>query len=39
MRPKFAQIGRPNGLPKIHKQFVTVPSFQQITDITHQGPN
>ena len=35
MRPKFAQIVRAHGLPKIHKSYHTLPSFQQIADTTN----
>ena len=34
-RPKFAQLDRAHGLPKIHKQFCKVPSFQPIFDTTN----
>ena len=30
MKPKFGQIGRAHGLPKIHKQFNNIPSFNQL---------
>ena len=36
MRPKFAQIGRAHGLPKIHKQFIKKHLFDQLlTQQTH----
>ena len=35
MRPKFAQIARTHGLPKIHKSYDTLPSFQTIVDKTN----
>ena len=35
MKPKFAQIGRAHRLPKIHKEFLKVPSFQPIVDTTN----
>ena len=35
MRPKFAQIRRADGLPKIHKHFFKVPSFRPIVDATN----
>ena len=35
MRPKFGQIGRAHGLPKIHKQFNNIPSFRPIVDTTN----
>ena len=35
MRPKFPQIGKAHGLPKIHKQFFNVPSFRPIVDTTN----
>ena len=35
MRPKFVQIGRAHGLPKIHKEFSKVPSFRPIVDTTN----
>ena len=34
-RPKFAQIGRAHGLPKIDKHFFKVPSFRPIVDTTN----
>ena len=34
MQPKFAQIGRAHGLPKIHKDYQDVPSFRLIVDTT-----
>ena len=33
-RPKFAQIGRAHGLPKIHKDYQDIPSFLPIVDTT-----
>ena len=35
MRPKFGQVGRAHGLPKIPKQFNNVPSFRPIIDTTN----
>ena len=35
MKPKFVQIGRAHRLPKIHKEFLKVPSFQPIVDTTN----
>ena len=35
MIPKFEQLGRAHGLPKIHKQFFKVTSFQLIVDTTN----
>ena len=35
MRPKFGQIGRAHGLPKIHKQFDCIPTFRPIVDTTN----
>ena len=35
MKPKFAQTGRAHRLPKIHKEFLKVPSFQPIVDTTN----
>ena len=32
MRPKSAQVGRAYDLPKIHKKYVGLPSFQPIID-------
>ena len=32
MRPKFAQIGCAHGLPKIHKDYLNIPSFHPIVD-------
>ena len=34
MRPKAAHLGRANGLPKIHKQFDSIPPFRPIVDTT-----
>ena len=34
MQPKFAQIGRAHGLPKIHKDYQDIPSFRPIVDTT-----
>ena len=34
MRPKFAQIGRAHGIPKIHKDYQDTPSFRPIVDTT-----
>ena len=36
MRPKFGQIGRAHGLPKIHKQFNNISSFRPIVDTTNK---
>ena len=33
-RPKFAQIGRAHGLPKIHKDYQDIPSFLPIVNTT-----
>ena len=35
MRPKFVQIARAHGLPKTHKSYDTLPSFQPIVDTTN----
>ena len=35
MHPKFAQIARTHGLPKIHKSYDTRPSFRPIVDRTN----
>ena len=35
MRPKFAQLGRAHGLPKIQKKFFKVPSFRLNVDTTN----
>ena len=35
MRPKFAQIARVHGLPKIHRSYDTLPSFRPIVDTTN----
>ena len=35
MRPKFGQVERAHGLPKIHKQFNNIPSFRPIIDTTN----
>ena len=35
-RPKFGQIGRAHGLPKINKQFNNIPSFRPIVDTTNK---
>ena len=34
MRPMAAQLGRAHGLPKIHKEFDTIPEFRPIIDTT-----
>ena len=34
IRPKSAQLGKAYGLPKIHKQYTTIPSFRPIVDAT-----
>ena len=34
MRPKFAQIGRAHGLPKIHKDYQDIPPFGPRADTT-----
>ena len=33
--PKFAQIGRAHGLPKVYRHFFKVPSFRTIVDTTN----
>ena len=35
MHPKFAQIAKAHGLPKIHKTYDTLLSFQPIADTTN----
>ena len=35
MRPKFAQVGRAHGLPKIHKHYDNIPPFRPIIDTTN----
>ena len=35
MRPKFGQVGRAHGLPKIPKQFNNIPSLRPIIDTTN----
>ena len=35
IRPKFAQIGRSNGLPKTHKKFEDLPPFRPMVDFTN----
>ena len=35
MRPKFAQVGRAHGLPKIHKNYDHFPPFCPIIDTTN----
>ena len=35
MRPKAAKVGRANGLPKIHRNYTDLPSFQPIIDTTN----
>ena len=35
MRPKFAQIARIHGLPKIHKSYYMLPSFRPVVDTTN----
>ena len=40
MRPKFAQIGRAHGLPKMHKDHRDIPTFRPIVEtasIPHYG--
>ena len=32
--PKFAQIGRAHGLPKLHKDYQDIPPFRSIVDTT-----
>ena len=34
MRPKSARLGRAHGLPKIHKDYMNIPSFRPIVDTT-----
>ena len=34
MRPMAAQLGRAHGLPKIHKEYDTIPEFHPIIDTT-----
>ena len=34
IRPKSAQLGKAYGLPKIHKQYTTIPPFRPIVDTT-----
>ena len=34
MRPMAAQLGRAHGLPKIHKEYDTIPEFRPIIDTT-----
>ena len=34
MRPKFAQLGRPQGLPKTPKDYQDIPPFFHIVDTT-----
>ena len=34
MPPKFAQIGRPHGLPETHKRFEDLPPFRPLVDTT-----
>ena len=35
MRSKFAQIGRPHGLPKTYKKFEDLPPFRPIVDTSN----
>ena len=35
MRPKASQVRRGHSLPKIHKSYNTLPSFQPIVDTTN----
>ena len=35
LRPKFAQVGRAHGLPKILKNFIHLPPFRPIIDTTN----
>ena len=35
MRPKSVQVGRAQGLPKIHKKYTDLPSVRPITDTTN----
>ena len=34
IRPKSAQLGKAYGLPKIHKQYTTIPPFRPVVDTT-----
>ena len=35
LRPKHAHVGRAHAVPKIHKQYTTLPKFRPIVDTTN----